>query len=101
MCIRDRINVNNNKIYDDVAANATKPDELKKDFIVESGIAKGIDFALKFEYKQYYLWAVYSLGYVCLLYTSDAADERSSVALGGRRLIKKKTDHNTSVGAAR
>ena len=27
----------------------------------------------------------------CLLYTSDAADERSSVALGGRRLIKKKT----------
>ena len=29
------------------------------------------------------LWA-------CLLYTSDAADERSSVDLGGRRIIKKK-----------
>ena len=28
-----------------------------------------------------------SLG--CLLYTSDAADERSSVDLGGRRIIKK------------
>ena len=28
---------------------------------------------------------------VCLLYTSDAADERSSVDLGGRRIIKKKT----------
>ena len=27
---------------------------------------------------------------VCLLYTSDAADERSSVELGGRRIIKKK-----------
>ena len=26
----------------------------------------------------------------CLLYTSDAADERSSVDLGGRRNIKKK-----------
>ena len=26
----------------------------------------------------------------CLLYTSDAADERSSVDLGGRRLINKK-----------
>ena len=26
----------------------------------------------------------------CLLYTSDAADERSSVDLGGRRTIKKK-----------
>ena len=30
----------------------------------------------------------------CLLYTSDAADERSSVDLGGRRIIKKKNqDH--------
>src|SRR5678815_1089314 len=28
-------------------------------------------------------------GYTCLLYTSDAADERSSVDLGGRRIIKK------------
>ena len=26
----------------------------------------------------------------CLLYTSDAADERSSVDFGGRRIIKKK-----------
>ena len=26
----------------------------------------------------------------CLLYTSDADDERSSVDLGGRRIIKKK-----------
>ena len=32
----------------------------------------------------------------CLLYTSDAADERSSVDLGGRRIIKKKkrADYN-------
>ena len=29
-------------------------------------------------------------GWTCLLYTSDAADERSSVDLGGRRIIKKK-----------
>ena len=29
--------------------------------------------------------------WLCLLYTSDAADERSSVDLGGRRIIKKKT----------
>ena len=28
---------------------------------------------------------------LCLLYTSDAADERSSVDLGGRRIIKTKT----------
>ena len=32
-------------------------------------------------------------GDICLLYTSDAADERSSVDLGGRRIIKKKTDN--------
>ena len=31
----------------------------------------------------------------CLLYTSDAADERSSVDLGGRRIIKKKTEKTT------
>ncbi len=30
------------------------------------------------------------MGILCLLYTSDAADERSSVDLGGRRIIKKK-----------
>ena len=29
-------------------------------------------------------------GRICLLYTSDAADERSSVDLGGPRIIKKK-----------
>ena len=31
-----------------------------------------------------------ALDSLCLLYTSDAADERSSVDLGGRRIIKKK-----------
>ena len=35
----------------------------------------------------------------CLLYTSDAADERSSVDLGGRRIIKKKK-HDTDAGRA-
>ena len=32
----------------------------------------------------------------CLLYTSDAADERSSVDLGGRRIIKKKNTQQHS-----
>ena len=39
------------------------------------------------------LWstlAANGIGSACLLYTSDAADERSSVDLGGRRIIKKK-----------
>ena len=37
-------------------------------------------------YKIFLEWMCLS----CLLYTSDAADERSSVDLGGRRIIKKK-----------
>ena len=37
----------------------------------------------------------------CLLYTSDAADERSSVDLGGRRIIKKKKNkHHGTIRAA-
>ena len=35
---------------------------------------------------------------VCLLYTSDAADERSSVDLGGRRIIKKKKKNGYTGG---
>mgnify|MGYP003381422813 CR=1 FL=1 len=31
---------------------------------------------------------------ICLLYTSDAADERSSVDLGGRRIIQKKNNQS-------
>ena len=34
----------------------------------------------------------------CLLYTSDAADARSSVDLGGRRIIKKKKQIASSRG---
>src|SRR5678815_3604625 len=34
----------------------------------------------------------------CLLYTSDAADERSSVDLGGRRIIKKKRTESSGFG---
>ena len=36
------------------------------------------------------LGLVVAQGDDCLLYTSDAADERSSGDLGGRRIIKKK-----------
>ena len=38
---------------------------------------------------------------VCLLYTSDAADERSSVDLGGRRIIKKKKKRSEIQGSVR
>ncbi len=58
------INVNKNKIYKDDIYNADVPDYLKKDFIIETGNAYGVDFLLKYDYKRWYLWGVYSLGYV-------------------------------------
>ena len=33
-------------------------------FIVESGIAKGVDALVKFKSKKLYIWAVYSLGFI-------------------------------------
>mgnify|MGYP007068788233 CR=1 FL=1 len=35
-------------------------------------------------------WEFINLAYVCLLYTSDAADDLLCVDLGGRRILKKK-----------
>src|SRR5664280_3337229 len=40
-----------------------------------------------------YFWTSTTFSGVCLLYTSDAADEEDSVDLGGRRIIKKKKLH--------
>ncbi len=57
-------NINRNKLYDDVISNFDKPDNLKKDFIVETGNAYGIDFLVKYDYKRTYLWLVYSLGFI-------------------------------------
>ncbi len=56
-------NVNRNKIYDDDPAHNTKPDELKKDYIIETGTAKGVDATLKYDHKKLYIWLVYSLGF--------------------------------------
>jgi hypothetical protein len=57
-------NLNRDKIFEDIPANSTKPDELKKDFIIETGVARGLDFMLKYDLKKFYVWAVYSLAYV-------------------------------------
>lgn len=56
-------NVNRNKLFEDNAENLSKPDYQKKDFIVETGYASGIDVLLKYEYKQFYLWLGYSLSW--------------------------------------
>jgi hypothetical protein len=57
-------NMNRNKVYDDTGDNFDKPDALKKDFIIETGTAKGVDMVFKYSKKRFYLWFVYSLGKV-------------------------------------
>ena len=64
MCIRDRIHFVQIDIADDDVSHLQNPDILQ------------------------------AIAMTCLLYTSDAADERSSVDLGGRRIIKKNTTTN-------
>lgn len=57
-------NINRNKLYEDTEDNADQPDILKKDFIIETGRSYGIDFVTKYTKGNFYLWTVYSLGYV-------------------------------------
>ncbi len=51
--------VNRDKLYDE--KDVTKPDALRRTFIMETGQAQGLDFTGKFEKKRFYFWAVYSL----------------------------------------
>ncbi|MAY83305.1 MAG: TonB-dependent receptor [Flavobacteriales bacterium] len=57
-------NVNRNKLYEDNSANSDQPDVLKKDFIVETGDAYGVDVTLKYDRKNLSLYAVYSISKV-------------------------------------
>jgi hypothetical protein len=53
-------NINRDKIFDDNTENAEKPEYLKSDFIVETGLAYGFDVTYKFQERDFYLWVVYS-----------------------------------------
>jgi len=63
-------NLNKRKIYEDKSPynNITSSDfvdeYLRKDFVIESGVAKGIDLSMKYELKKLYFWLSYSLGWV-------------------------------------
>ncbi len=57
-------NVNRFKIYDQESAPPGAVDVETKDFIIERGNAYGIDIALKYDYKNLYIWFVYSFGFV-------------------------------------
>lgn len=84
-------NLNRNKIYDDNVNDY--PDVLKKDFIIETGDAYGVDVVLKYTDDKFYLWAVYSLGKVTrwdgTQTYSPVFDRRHNINLVGTYLIGK------------
>ncbi|MFT4521221.1 MAG: hypothetical protein ACI8ZN_000148 [Bacteroidia bacterium] len=53
-------NINRDKIYDDNLTYADKPESLRKDFIVETGLSWGYDVTYKHQSERLYLWVVYS-----------------------------------------
>lgn len=57
-------NLNRNKVFDDSPDYSDKPENLRKDFIIEEGNARGIDMSLKYDYRRIYIWAVYSIAYI-------------------------------------
>lgn len=57
-------NTNRNKIYPDTDDFENVGDELKKDFIIETGDAYGLDFSLKYSSTRLNIWTIYSLSKV-------------------------------------
>jgi hypothetical protein len=55
-------NLNRNKIFDENQTD--QPERFRRDYIIETGRAQGIDLVLKYDYRKIYVWIVYSLGYV-------------------------------------
>ncbi|MBO6516742.1 MAG: TonB-dependent receptor [Bacteroidia bacterium] len=53
-------NINRDKIYDDNLVYADKPEHLRKDYVVETGLAYGFDVTYKRQTDRWYLWLVYS-----------------------------------------
>ncbi len=77
-------NTNRNQIFDETdPAAEDKADELKKEFIVETGDAYGVDVALKYTSTHINVWTVYSLGKVTrwdgLVEYSPVFDRRHNV----------------------
>ncbi len=92
-------NINRNKLYDE--NDATKPDLLKKDFIIETGKAMGIDFLAKYSTKKTYIWFVYSLGKVDrwdgVQTYAPIFDRRHNINLVMTQLFGKKEEYEISL----
>jgi len=55
---------NKNQIFQDNLEYQDEPDYLKKEFIVERGLASGLDILLKYTDSRINIWSVYSFGIV-------------------------------------
>jgi hypothetical protein len=53
-------NINQNKLYEDLAQFANIADVFKKDFIIESGTTYGVDLLYKLSLDRFFFWGVYS-----------------------------------------
>jgi hypothetical protein len=94
-------NLNRNKIFEDNPANFDKPEVFRKDFIIETGAAMGIDFALKYASKKTYLWFVYSLGKIDrwdgVIEYHPIFDRRHNVNVVGSQKFGKEKDWEFNV----
>ncbi len=94
-------NINQNKIYDDVSEFEDKPDELKKDFLIEDGVSYGADLLLKYSSERLFLWTVYSYGkstrWDGFQFYAPVFDRRHNVNLVGTYLFGKEKDLELSI----
>ncbi|MBL6964529.1 MAG: carboxypeptidase-like regulatory domain-containing protein, partial [Bacteroidetes bacterium] len=57
-------NINRNKIFDDTPDFQDKPEYLRSDFIIEQGLAYGMNFHYVLDLKPVYIWFVYDFAFV-------------------------------------
>lgn len=94
-------NINQNKIYEDIAQFSEIDDIFKKDFILENGESYGVDFLAKYSAPRLFLWAVYSYGkstrWDGFQTYAPVFDRRHNVNLVGTYLMGKKKDFEVSI----
>jgi len=94
-------NINQNKLYEDIAQFEQIDPVFKKDFIIESGQSYGVDFLVKYNKDRWFLWGVYSLGrntrWDGFTEYFPVFDRRHNINLVGSYLFGKKKDYEVNV----
>jgi hypothetical protein len=81
--------------------NEDKITDADPDFILETGNAEGVDLSIKYEFKQFYFWTVYSLGYIHMNDGTESYvpyyDRRHNINFVGTYTFGKNLDWETDV----